>query len=783
MTVHSNKTDDHVEESNWRTIPLDGKIPLSVAKGWAKCTTQYEIPKGANYGIPAGPADGIGNGLFIIDCDRRKEGDRVGLLDGVEVMELIVTHLNDNEEWDTPQVATGSGGRHIYFEFEDEFVRQGTNVIAVVDNGLECLAKIDTRGRGGYVVGPGSIHPDTGKSYEWIEDFTPEDRPVARMPQVLKQLILGTHMLVRDGRLVFTIEKAAKKIAPKPALSSEPSETVAAVPLELLEKIVMGLKKERAEDRTAWRDVVWAIKSAVGDAGLDVAIDFSKQSRKYQGAADVAGTMADGNGSIGMGSLWHWLKEDNRKLFEELQAEHRKEKKEGRQFRVDEEYYTMDLINELTAITWKNEAALQLAFRENAPKVLFRTYGDSEWYMKKSKKEPFYPVKRGLTGEPIFYLKEDEDGPPRRKRTSFAALANNMMNDIPRYNGITFMPSNPLEQRADTGRDMNIWPGFKAKLVNQLDMAKVQPILDHIMKVWASDNQEYYDYLMAWIRHIIMKPQKKTRVAIVLRSGKQQIGKGLIADDFLRKLVFGTDIAIFDSGLDFLTQRFNEHLVSKIFAVADELTSIDGDYHGTFDIMKSMITCSQMGIEIKGGRKFQADSFINMMLLTNNSFSVKIEKNDRRYFILDCNECYDGNNEYFNWMLDNYINQDCADHFLTYMCQYETSVNLCDIPVTQLKQDMIEQNLSSAERFARRIGEIKEYCKECEETGEMVELTNTERRMAALSGEQPSSTVYGIYEDWCRVCGEKPLRQSSFTGIMKTRVQLKKTKKCNVFCF
>jgi hypothetical protein len=774
---YGDRVDESIQEAGFRCIPLDGKIPQARAKGWNKSAERYEIGDGINYGIPAGADDGIGNGLFFVDCDKLKEGDKEAFLDGLRIWNRILDEIV-GEEMDTPQVVTGSGGLHVYFKWDERLPRQKTNTIKVIHHGTEKYAKIDTRSTGGYVVGPGSIHPGTGQEYRWREDFSLEEREVADMPEVLRQLISGTHFILWDGSMFVVMEEH------RPAKKNPHSSLEAAAPTaapELVERIVKGLSNLRADDRDTWRTVLWAIHSTLGEAGADIAIDFSKRCPgKFPGSAAVIDLMRQANGDIKIGSLWDMLKKDNRALFDELQAEQRQVKKESKQLKVDEEYYIMDLINMLTETTWRSDAALRQAFRENAPKVLFRTYGDSEWYLKKSKKDPFYPVKKGLTKEPIFYLEVDEDGPPRRKRTHFAALANDMMNDIPRYNGIAFMPSNPLEPRADTGRDMNIWPGFKAKLVEQLDMGKVQPILDHIMKVWASDNQQYYDYLMAWIHHIIMKPQEKIGVGVVLRSGEQQIGKGLIADNFLRQLVFGSEIGFYDKGLDFMTQRFNEHLMSKIFVVADELTSADGNYHGTFDAMKSMITCSQMSIEIKGGRKFQTDSFINMMLLTNNSFSVKVEKGDRRYFILDCDERYAGNTAYFNWMFDNYINQDCADHFLTYMSQYETSVNLRDIPVTQLKQDMIEQNLSSAERFIQKVKDLKG----CEDEDEdcSAQLSSVEKRMSNF-GMEPAGVVFEVYEEWCRSVGEKPTNMKNFGINVRNSVTVKKTKKCNVYCF
>jgi putative DNA primase/helicase len=58
----------------------------------------------------------------------------------------------------TLAVKTGGGGWHYYYSYN-----------ASVSNRVGILPKTDIRNDGGYVVAPPSIHPDTGKTYEWKE--------------------------------------------------------------------------------------------------------------------------------------------------------------------------------------------------------------------------------------------------------------------------------------------------------------------------------------------------------------------------------------------------------------------------------------------------------------------------------------------------------------------------------------------------------------------------------------------------------------------------------------
>lgn len=77
----------------------------------------------------------------------------------------------------TPVVST-SKGRHYYFQYPDAEVRNAVNLRGV---------KLDVRGEGGYVVGPGSQHPD-GTIYRW--EVSPASCEVAELPaEILASLV------------------------------------------------------------------------------------------------------------------------------------------------------------------------------------------------------------------------------------------------------------------------------------------------------------------------------------------------------------------------------------------------------------------------------------------------------------------------------------------------------------------------------------------------------------------------------------------------------------------
>jgi hypothetical protein len=129
------------------------KIPLTT-HGFLDATSQCEQVfawwrrwPGANIGIPTGPASGI----LAID------------LDGAEGL-ASWAKLEAEHGWvDTLTVLTGRG-RHLWFTWPE-----GCDL----GNSKDRLGPhIDTRGIGGYVCAPPSVHP-SGQTYRWASDTRP----------------------------------------------------------------------------------------------------------------------------------------------------------------------------------------------------------------------------------------------------------------------------------------------------------------------------------------------------------------------------------------------------------------------------------------------------------------------------------------------------------------------------------------------------------------------------------------------------------------------------------
>ncbi len=121
--------------------------PSTIRRWWAKAPA-------ANVGIVTGHR----SGLFVVDLDEHKAGYDWGdlpLLPG------------------TVQQFTGGGGRQLFFALPSGLTLPNTT--GRIGPG------IDTRGEGGYVVAPPSMHP-SGRVYAWDVEAHYDDLPLAPVP-------------------------------------------------------------------------------------------------------------------------------------------------------------------------------------------------------------------------------------------------------------------------------------------------------------------------------------------------------------------------------------------------------------------------------------------------------------------------------------------------------------------------------------------------------------------------------------------------------------------------
>ena len=128
--------------------------PEQVRQWWARWPT-------ANVGLATGPAAGEGLlGWWVLDLDKPKAGE----IDGRDALEVLAEIHGG-----LPRGAvslTGSGGMHLLFRWPESGPAIRSRARVLRHDGAWVSA--DTRGLGGYIVAPPSMHA-TGARYTWGE--------------------------------------------------------------------------------------------------------------------------------------------------------------------------------------------------------------------------------------------------------------------------------------------------------------------------------------------------------------------------------------------------------------------------------------------------------------------------------------------------------------------------------------------------------------------------------------------------------------------------------------
>jgi Bifunctional DNA primase/polymerase, N-terminal len=159
----------------WLVHPCRPSEKLPILKDWQKrATTDRTLIErwwGRTPDANVGVATGAGSGIFVLDVDG-PEGERV-------LVDLERRHGPMPELY--PQQWTGSGhGWQAFFVYpKGRTIRNSAGRLG---------AKLDTRGEGGYVVVPPSLHP-SGNRYRWAPERGPALIPPEPAPEWLVELL------------------------------------------------------------------------------------------------------------------------------------------------------------------------------------------------------------------------------------------------------------------------------------------------------------------------------------------------------------------------------------------------------------------------------------------------------------------------------------------------------------------------------------------------------------------------------------------------------------------
>lgn len=766
------------------TIPVR-KYKIPIPKGWQNFTDMpsHDTWNGCHgIGIVCGPQ----SNLTVLDLDKVQVGnDKV---DGVDFMDQLISQYGPM--MDCPVVVSPSGGKHLYFQYEDSL---GCSVGIKAWSSLDRLQSrlpadlkitIDVRSTRGQVIGATTPYTTKAREKKHFKGFYRFDvegkqkwntcmknRP--KMPMQVRQLF--THDLVYErttNKIAFyeqkirghsqtalnTETKASNECKQIPGSLSYDTRNVSntKVTKQMLSEAKKSMKKtveiiltflngEYLSSYDQWRKIVFSVKHAAVAYNVnlfDIVHEWTKKSCHYDHSNGRAYVLTKYNEdpsseSYTINTLWTCLKETAPdKYWQIYNARYTKTY-------VANDYLTFLGQNGGRILQYDVDEYLSSAYViiRNRWYTRIKDNGQLEWIA--SKTEPFQEL---LSSKKLSYM---VDG----KTYTFAQRIVYLRGKsrIATYEKVDFIPF--LKQEIIKKGTLNLFTGFAWAHPQVLTSfsENLTFMIDHVKYQLCNGNEKVFNQLMNWLAHLVQHPEQKTGVCIGMRS-KQGTGKGLFWESFMSSVI-GRRFVHTLNNLKALTSKFNERAKGKLLCILDEIGNGKEEH---FNQLKNILTSPEMYIEPKGKEAYRVSDFCRYVITSNTPWFCRVANDDRRYFIIQCAD--PKSPDYYN-KLSHIAKHDTqtAKDFFNMLAHYNITKPVTYVPNTEVRSELKWNNKENVPL---------KYIKDIIEGEYKTTLVHFNQRKQRY--EVHTSDFYQDFQLYCSQTGEHDvLPKRTFTSILK----------------
>jgi len=211
-------------------------------------------------------------------------------------------------------------------------------------------------------------------------------------------------------------------------------------------------------------------------------------------------------------------------------------------------------------------------------------------------------------------------------------------------------------------------------------------LLNHL----CGNDPKVVNYVLKWIANRVQKPYEITKVALLFKS-LQGAGKNLFWD-WVGKSILGQKYFFDTEKIDLVFGRFNGLIENIILGVINETSG--KDTFNIIELIKGLITADDNMIEHKGMKPYKNKNHIGLVFLTNNSNSINIPSDDRRFVGIKCNSDICNDPVFFPKVVQEIKSKKYDRCFYEYLMNI--NINGFDFtnerPKTSFYNDMVELN-------------------------------------------------------------------------------------------
>ena len=600
-----------------------------VAKGWQKEAERTDLKQWSN-GADHNIGVMCGGDLVVVDIDM-KNG-----VDGEKNWKALCNTLGIKES--QFQIATPSGGRHIYYSTPD-----GTKI----RNSVSEIAKgVDIRGDGGYVVGPNS---------SIIEgEYTVINKGASIMKAPLALIELLTK---KKGPTVGEVSIAGEDV------DSEENLKRADEYLDIADPSVEG---DGGDQRA------FAVAARVRDMGVSEEECLERMLGDWNGrcsppwsgdelAVKVENAYRYASGGLGSDTPEAQFADD-----------------------PDSGPYTKAPARRLSEVEKFNE------------RFAFVAVGTSHVITEEYLDEEDNRLKLALYGERSFHgmyaskVWFDADGGKHIVSKEWYHNPDRLS-----YRGFTFDP----RKVGPVGGKFNHWRGFSIPTVEGMSEAEAKKACDlflkHIKNVICCGNMSHYKWILNHFAHLVQYPDKKPETAIVVR-GEKGAGKSLIFD-VMGKLV--KDNYILTAEKRMLLGNFNSHMETVLlFQFEEAFWAGDKQAEGK---LKLLITSKLHMIERKGYEPYMVGNYARIYITSNNDWVVPATVDERRFAIFECLNTRVNDKAYFKALFDQLEANDGAGYRALMTLLSKMKVDKLEVHRPPQTDALAEQKIESMDQASK----------------------------------------------------------------------------------
>ena len=179
-------------------------------------------------------------------------------------------------------------------------------------------------------------------------------------------------------------------------------------------------------------------------------------------------------------------------------------------------------------------------------------------------------------------------------------------------------------------------------------------------------NQEKIDYILKWLAYVVQHPESRNSTALQI-STVQGIGKNILSNAICTYL--GETFSVSNASIDNILGNFNGGMDNKLFVVINEVDTKDKEA----DRLKSIITDSELNVNVKYGAQYTTKNTASYILFTNHTDTRTISNGDRRFTFIKSYGLPLPKEEYADMCIpgtDSKLKPEIQDEFIAYLLKY-----------------------------------------------------------------------------------------------------------------